>query len=390
MKKILLPIVAAVFAFVSCEEFEPVFTGSYPAPEEEKTYTEQEALALCGVDKVMKIAQLTAKYTNRGAGFEFKERGMIAGRVSTTDQPGNFYKTLYIQDETGGIELKIGRNGLYNSYHPGQMLYVDLKGLFIGCYGDGTLYGEDGKSKGTGYGMVQIGYNGEGTDYETAYFQVPLLIDSHILKGSVADITPVRPDVLSSSQLPAQTATHSTCPYLGKLVTLKGLKYDNRVFVLLYLDSMKDKKASSNRIFISNASYYDRSKWAWGITTWAMSKQKMTSYLLSGQWDELRVGNTSDASSASHILVRSLRGDGTYPTIEKNAYSVSQYFKMDNTPVIVRTSGYSKFADREMPSGVIDGTKTIDVTGVLTLYQGSIQIVVNNISDIVVDGKPLQ
>jgi len=83
------------------------------------------------------------------------------------------------------------------------------------------------------------------------------------------------------------------------------------------------------------------------------------------------------------------QGNYSYPGIARDAYSVSQYFKMDNTEIQVRTSGYAKFSDIEIPAEVLSGAKTIDITGVLSLYQGSIQLTVNYLSDFVVDGKPL-
>ena len=66
------------------------------------------------------------------------------------------------------------------------------------------------------------------------------------------------------------------------------------------------------------------------------------------------------------------------------AYSVSQYFKMGGREIQLRTSGYSKFGDEEIPEAVLDGSATVDMTGILSLYQGSIQFTVNSLEDIVV------
>ena len=55
------------------------------------------------------------------------------------------------------------------------------------------------------------------------------------------------------------------------------------------------------------------------------------------------------------------------------AYSVSQYFKMGNTDVQVRTSGYARFADTEIPQDVLDGKATVSFTGILTEYKGAAQ-----------------
>lgn len=68
-----------------------------------------------------------------------------------------------------------------------------------------------------------------------------------------------------------------------------------------------------------------------------------------------------------------------------NGYSVSQYFTMGGTEIALRTSGFSRFADRLIPEEVLDGSRTVSITGILTLYQGSIQLVVNSAEDIVVE-----
>lgn len=351
---------AIISCIVSCEEFEPVFTGKYKDPEPwtpvymEPTHT---------------VAQLAAMYTpGSGKPWDMDQEIVIAGKVSTNDQPGNFYKSFYIQDETGGIELKLGRNGLYNDYKPGQTIYVKCNGLTLGMYGyKSGSYG--------GNGMVQIGFVDQSGEYETSYIENPLIIDTHILRGELGDS--VQPVEITEQDLPSKTATQATNEYVGRLVTLKGLKYANETFTLLYLDSNKDKKASDNRIFLSDQT--------WGITTWAMSESKMKEYLMSGTWDECNVGNANDYNYGK---VGDYKGeDGTYPGIEKAAYSVSQYFTMGSTEIQIRTSGYSKFSDKEIDKDVLAGTKTIDATGILTMYQGSIQFILNDISDVKVNEK---
>lgn len=64
---------------------------------------------------------------------------------------------------------------------------------------------------------------------------------------------------------------------------------------------------------------------------------------------------------------------------------MSQYFKMGSREIQLRTSGYSKFGDSEIPESVLSGKATVDITGILTLYQGSLQLVVNSLDDIVVN-----
>ena len=47
--------------------------------------------------------------------------------------------------------------------------------------------------------------------------------------------------------------------------------------------------------------------------------------------------------------------------------------KLGSTDIQIRTSGYAKFADEKIDSDILNGTATIDVTGILTIYSGSAQ-----------------
>ena len=382
MKKSLI-ITAALLALASCglkEEFQPVFTGKYPDPEPERYWSDED------FGRITSIADLVSGYTIGQP--KVLTNTVIKGVVTTTDRPGNFYKSFYIQDETGGIEIKVGKNGLYNDYLLGQTVYVDCEDLTLGMYGyKSGNYG--------GMGMAQLGFSDPSGSYETSYMEIPLLIDAHVLRGNPSELHPVTPAVITSaSQLPnPKTATQATSKLIGSMVTLKGLTYGNEVFCLLYLDSNQDKKSYTNRVFLSSSNSSDPTC---GITTWAMSKEKMTEYLYSGIWDECKVGsgNTyAEDEEGNTLTVGSYRGEnGLYDAsingfngIERTAYSVSQYFKLGSTDIQIRTSGFCKFCDVEIDPDVLSGRATIDVTGVLTLYQGSFQLVVNNIDDITVN-----
>lgn len=370
MKKI-LTILATAIALVSCnsliEEFEPVFTGEYEMPAAYKPVSET-------LEPNITIADLCAMYKT-GVPWNIDQNLIIAGRVTTNDQPGNFYKSLYIQDETGGIELKLGKNGLYNTYMPGQMLYVRCFGLTLGMYGyKSGNYG--------GQGMVQLGYEDPtwyidpANGYETAYLESSYLIDSHIFAGEKGN--PVKPVVIEESQLPKTYDTQASNPYIGRLVTLKGLKYANEIFCLIYINSNKDKKISANRIFLSDKT--------WGVTTWAMSENKFKEYFDSGVWDSATIGNSGD----NYGTLAEPNSPGFATTKEEirahaSAYSVSQYFTMGSREIQLRTSGYSRFGDAEIPEAVLNGEATVDMTGILSLYQGSIQFTVNSLDDIVVN-----
>lgn len=363
MKKI-FSILALAALLASCtsliEEFQPVFTSKYEDPAVSKTVSLKPNIT---------IAELCALYKT-GSPWQIDRDLIIAGRVTTTDKPGNFYKSLYIQDETGGIELKLGKNGLYNTYQEGQMVYVRCFGLTLGMYGyKSGNYG--------GQGMVQLGYIDPTESYETAYLESSYLIDSHIFAGERGE--KVEPEVITEDQLPQTYDTQASNPYIGKLVTLKGLKYANQVFCLIYIDSNKEKAMSANRIFLSDQT--------WGVTTWAMSENKFKEYLDSGAWDSVQIGNAGDYTYGTV-------GDPKDPGFAMSkddirahsaAYSVSQYFTMGSREIQLRTSGYSRFGDAEIPEAVLNGEATVDMTGILSLYQGSIQFTVNSLDDIVIN-----
>ena len=59
---------------------------------------------------------------------------IICGYVSTSDEWGNNYKYINIEDETGGIQIKIDNKALYHKYCVGQRVYVKCDGLVLGDY----------------------------------------------------------------------------------------------------------------------------------------------------------------------------------------------------------------------------------------------------------------
>lgn len=378
----LLAIAASVTLLAACSEWQPVYTFNYKADADFVPVTEADMNAM---GTHITIADLLKMYTPGSEKPVTIEQDLwIGGKVNSSDEAGNIYKSIFIQDETAGVEIKIGRYSLYNEYKPGQTVYVYLNGLTVGMYGYKTgSYG--------GNGMIQVGmydpknqvdptlafdiakYQREhptatvpdfsALAYETSYMELPQLVDAHVFRGALGD--PVAPAVLTAAQLPSTTATVNNCPYLGELVKLTNLTYANEQFTLLYITYNASTKESKNRIFLSDAT--------WGVTTWAMSKNKMSEYLESGVWDTANIGNADDYNWGTVANPQTM-GITSRDEIERNAYSVSQYFTMAGKELSIRTSGYCDFADFEIPADVLNGSRTIDAVGILSLYQGSIQL----------------
>lgn len=85
------------------------------------------------------IADIKAMHPSLGTGTQdsicrWNEPFIVKAVVVSSDQGGNCYKYITVQDETGGIEISIDRTGLYNDYPIGQTVYIDCRGLIVGDY----------------------------------------------------------------------------------------------------------------------------------------------------------------------------------------------------------------------------------------------------------------
>ena len=102
------------------------------------------------------IAQLKAQYwkddMNYCSTVEQTADGkdvIIAARVISTDQPGNIFKVLYVQDDTDAIAFSINESKIYSTYPQGQMLVINLTGMSIGKYAGMMQLGAPGEFNGT-------------------------------------------------------------------------------------------------------------------------------------------------------------------------------------------------------------------------------------------------
>lgn len=63
-----------------------------------------------------------------------ERRFIIAGRVISSDEEGNVFKSLVIQDETAALAFSIDTYNLYLNYRRGQEIVMDVTGMTIGKY----------------------------------------------------------------------------------------------------------------------------------------------------------------------------------------------------------------------------------------------------------------
>ena len=65
----------------------------------------------------------------------------IKGIVTGNDKSGNIYKKIYIEDNTGGLDVEIDAYDLYTSFNVGQRVFIKCQGLYLGQYGSAMELG---------------------------------------------------------------------------------------------------------------------------------------------------------------------------------------------------------------------------------------------------------
>ena len=87
------------------------------------------------------IAQVKEMYAYGNAKL-IEENVVIEGYVVSSDESGNMYKTISIQDKpenpTAAIKIAVDATNLYTKFNVGRKIFVNLKGLGIG-YSFGSL-----------------------------------------------------------------------------------------------------------------------------------------------------------------------------------------------------------------------------------------------------------
>ena len=222
--------------------------------------------------------------------------------------------------------------------------------------------------------MLQIGYKDETGEYETAYLEHSAIIDNHVFKGAMADEkTLIKPVTIAGNQVYEDK-------YLGTLVTIEGCKYSNLVFLIGYIDpnivKESDKKSNWNRFFLDDEDGHN-----WNITSWAMSESLFKEHVDNGDFDAVVMNDNVTVGERKHL-------------IKPQPYTMNQYFEMPGLSgnkkyLQVRSSGYAKWSDVNIPQPVLDGEATVTFTGVLTKFEAEMQFTLIDLSGVKkADGSP--
>lgn len=275
----------------------------------------------------------------------------IKTKVISSDELGNTYKSLYVQDaegyEKGGIEIKVGKGSMYTIYKPGQILYIKCDGLHLGNYRH----------------MLSLGGSSSEAKYSNGYIDIQSTIDEKIKSGEIVGLNSNDTLVVNSSNVATIIANDKK--YLGTLCRFEGIesvwgtvKHDS-FSASDQFPSFLESLDGGNYTNYLYETYTENPEYPDGLpATWAYS-----------YYDNKGNSNSYYGSALFN-----------YNVIDNQTKEIKAY------PFIVRTSGYSRFALNEIPK---DG-EIVDMTAIFTKYCSSgggwmkYQLVLNSDTDVVV------
>ena len=195
-----------------------VHDDEYSVPDLNGSQCQDEAYFTDSNNKFVKwsISDLKGKTQNQ----PFTDNAYVEGYVSSTDESGNIYKYLYIQDSptnpTQGLVVSANAVSMYAKYPQGYKVYIKLKGLAIGMYG----------------GIKQLGYYGINPDTNTlAFGRIPeKLVFSSIVRSCTEKATIV-PKELTLTQIRSAADQNQ---YMGCLIKVPNAEFDAKVLCSIY------------------------------------------------------------------------------------------------------------------------------------------------------------
>ena len=150
-----------------------------------------------------------AKIIKNSAMAQIEEDIQIKGTVTGNDIGGNIYNEVIIDDGTGAFIICIAQGGLYGILPVGQQILIDLKGLYIGAYGQ---QGEIGTPYTSKSGSVYVSRMNR------------FLWNQHFKLIGKPDASSVVAEEFDLSRLSDANYLASHC---GKLMVLKGVELTN-------------------------------------------------------------------------------------------------------------------------------------------------------------------
>ncbi len=158
------------------------------------------------------IADLKARYPvgPNGTAVQIQEDDILEVVVTADDESGNFYRQIAVQDETGGIIVRLNGNGVFGTYPVGRQVFIRLQGLYVSDFN----------------GLPQL--NGSPTD------PIEELLVPQILISGERGIT-VTPEVVTIAELQNPTRLKEL---LATLIQLEDVQFTNADAGAPYADAI--------------------------------------------------------------------------------------------------------------------------------------------------------
>lgn len=206
---------AFTMLFFSCVSDQDFTIPEVLGTEENRKVEElQEALSSGGVQEIT-ITNLKTLFVPEKA-IQITSPIVVRGFVSSSDQSGNFYRELFIQDKpdnpTDAIKIVLDMNDYYNKFNFGREVYLLLNGLFIGETRPGD-------------GVIAIGgiSSEEGTAIENMTINQ---VENQLLRSSQTHtIVPLQLSPLSF-----------TAEFVGRYVQIDGAHFEDEVVGKTFVD----------------------------------------------------------------------------------------------------------------------------------------------------------
>lgn len=192
----------------------------------------------------MTLTQLRAKYTTTSFTFPDNSTDIVEGYVSSTDETGNIYKTIYIQDKpenpTQGFVISVDAVSTYTNYPQGSKVYIKLAGLSLGTYG----------------GVVQLGVKNGTETAATSVSRIPeKLVPAKIFRSCSVRANIV-PKIMTSLQM-----VSANDQYIGCLIQMDNAEFDSRILCTNYAPNgvtvdrlIRDNSTATTRV-VRNSGY---------------------------------------------------------------------------------------------------------------------------------------
>lgn len=182
-------------------------------------------------------------YVSTVGNNENGEHIIIKGRVCSSDETGNIYKSFIIDDGTAALAVSVDTTKLYTVYHYGQEVVIDMTGLQIGGYN----------------GLMQLGAEGEYQGNPSMTFMKASTMRGHCFVNGLAYPGKVDTTVVTLPEIAsAKGSQQGLIEWQSRLVRIDGVKFEDAGKVFAESGTNVNRyisDASGNKLIVRNSGY---------------------------------------------------------------------------------------------------------------------------------------